>query len=112
MNLNFLRKWFDAVITFFTERRGVFYIHPLSAPHDFDSDHEVALVMNRQREAFLKMRAAGKSCLDAYTRPETFVGDRIDVYFKKEGVTPPTELKRKPRALEVRIGQQRPRTAR
>ena len=112
MKLKFLYNWCNAIIAFFMEKPGVQYMRPLSTPRDVDSDHEVALVMDRQRSAFLKLKASGKSCLNGYRPPELIVGDRIDVHFKKEGVVPPTELRRTSKPLTVREGHKGAKAAR
>lgn len=110
----FFRKWLDIAVNYFTKRDGLNYVVPTSSPHDFNSDHALGLLMNKQREAFLKVRASGKSCLDNYTAPEKFVEDRIDVYWRQQKIIPPTEEKRRPvRAVtEIRAGFERKKTAR
>lgn len=111
MRLDFLRRWCNAMITFFTEKQGEMYaiVPQSSRSMNIGQDHEEALKVNRlkdrQKEAFTKLKESGKSCLDGYKAPEGFVGDRIDVHFRKENVVQPTEEKRKPRPLEVRSGQ-------
>lgn len=105
----FFQKWWYRAMNYFTGKDGLNYIVPVSSPHDADSDHALALLMDRQRTAFQKVRAAGKSCLDNYTAPEKFVEDRIDVHWRQQKITPPTEEKRRPvkPVTEVRVGYER-----
>lgn len=120
MSLDFLRRWFNTLVRYFMEKQGEEYVHllPASRTKNVDADHEDALRLDslreKQRIAYQKVKAMGKSCLDGYKPPELIVGDRIDVHFKKEGIVPPTEAKRSPRILHVsRVGHKEgTRTAR
>lgn len=80
------------------------YVDPLWVElNDMEDQMAIAAVEDRQRTAFRKLRAEGKSLLFGYIPPEPFVADRIDAQAVKAGHVMPTEQKRHKKVTPVKV---------
>lgn len=101
-------KWLDIIIKFFLKVTGN---SPVKEELDLDAIHAIALLENRQRDAYVKIRKEKKSVLEGYSPPMLNIGNRIDLHMEKAGVMGKEKESRVgPRVKPVETKQ--PRTAR